>query len=98
MVVVLFVDTADDIQSCDNRTSVQGDLGQGDDGNENAHDDLQSIGVALRLQNVGGDSILDTITEHEQTNYGQAGIYQVLNKLDELWTGIQLVYLQRRRM
>jgi hypothetical protein len=88
VVVVLFVDTTDNVQSCDNRTGVERNLGQGDDRNEDAHYDLQSIRVALRLENVGGDSIFDTITEHEQTDYGQAGIDQVLNRLDTLSTWI----------
>lgn len=88
MVVMLFVDTTDDVQSCDDRTGVERNLGQRDDGNEDAHYNLQSIGVALGLENVGGDGILDTITEHEHTNYGQAGIDKVLNKLDVLSTCI----------
>lgn len=86
VVVVLFVDTADDIQCRDDGTSVERNLGQRDDGDEDAHDDLQSVGISLGLQNVGGNGIFDTVTKHEQTNYGQAGVDQVLGKLDEIST------------
>lgn len=81
--VMMFVNTTNDIQGCDNGTGVKRDLGQGNDSDEDTHDNLQRIRIAFGLQNIRSNGILDAITEHEQTNHGQACVHQILRKLDK---------------
>lgn len=75
---MIMVDATHDICRRDNRASVQRDFGQWDDGNEDAHDDSERLGVARRPENVGCDGIPNAVTKHEKANDSQAGIYHVL--------------------
>lgn len=78
VVVVVMVDAAEDVHGRDDGTGVEGDLGQGDDGDEDAHDDAHALGVSCRLEDVGRDGVLDAIAKHEQADDGQASVQDVL--------------------
>ena len=81
--VMMFVNTTNYIQGRDDGASVERDLCQRNDSDEDAHDNLQRIRIAFGLQNIRSNGILDTVTEHEQTNHGQACVHQILRKLDK---------------
>lgn len=78
VMVMVFVDTAEDIHCRDDGSGVEGDLGQGDDGDEDAHDDVHALGVSCCLEDVGCDGVFDAIAKHEQADDGQASIQDVL--------------------
>ena len=78
MVLLILKNPADDIESRDDVTGIQRDLGQWDDGNEDAHHDRETFRVSRRLENVGSNSFANSVAKHEYTDDGKASIQHVL--------------------
>ena len=77
---VWLVDAKDDVGGGDEGSGIEGDLGEGDDGDEDAHEDSHGLGIALRLEDVGGDGVADAVAEHEDADDSQTRIKDILEK------------------
>lgn len=76
------VEAADDVGRGDEGPRVERDLGQRDDGDEDAHEDGRWPGEARSVENVGRDHFLGAVAEHEDADNGQASVERVLGGRD----------------
>jgi hypothetical protein len=60
------------------RTRVERDLGQRDDGDAHAHEEGQGAWVAGFEEDVGGDLVADVVAEHEKAGDGGGCVEEVL--------------------
>lgn len=72
------MDSGQNFQCGNNGSSVERNLGQGNDGNEDAEQEVEGTGVAARLEDVGRDLIHDTVAVHQQTDNGRESVQEVL--------------------
>lgn len=68
------MEAAENIGCRDEGASIERQLGEGNDGDADAHKDGQAFGEARAPDDVGSDGLSDTITEHEDANDGEAGV------------------------
>ena len=68
------MDAGDDLEHVDDGPSVEGNLGERDDGDEGAHERRQGFGVTCGSENVGRDFIADAVAEHENSRHCGCGI------------------------
>lgn len=74
------VQAAYDVGRGDEWAGVEGDLGQRDDGDEDAHEDGEGLWIARRLEDIGRNGILNAVAEHEDADDGQTGVEDVLRQ------------------
>lgn len=62
---MLLAQTADNFDGGVDRLSIEWDLGQGNDGDDDDENDVQRIRITCGANDVGCDLVADTIAEHD---------------------------------